>query len=331
MRLNKDMKGGGRLKILVTQPIHESGEKLLIEKGYDVRIASDITAATLAREIRDVSGLLVRTAMIPASVVEAGQALKVIARYGVGYDNIDVAAATRRKIPVCITPRANAVSVAEHVLALILALTKKIIPYDRAVRKNNWEIRNSYGAVDLDGKILGVIGMGRTGNLVCRKAKAAFNMEVLVYSPRSSREMIEEAGGKKVYGIPELLKVSDIVTLHVSLTEETRGLIGEAEFHMMKPSAFLINCARGAVVNEGTLFRALKEGIIAGAGLDVFDPEPPKDDNPLFGLTNVVLSPHTAGLTAECVMRMATQAAQAIMDVLEGRRPEGVVNPDVFK
>jgi D-3-phosphoglycerate dehydrogenase len=115
------------------------------------------------------------------------------------------------------------------------------------------------------------------------------------------------------------------------LTGETGGLIGEAEFHMMKPSAFLINCARGPVVNEGALFRALKEGIIAGAGLDVFDPEPPKDDNPLFGLTNVVLSPHTAGLTAECAMRMASQAAQAIMDVLEGRRPEGVVNPDVFQ
>jgi phosphoglycerate dehydrogenase-like enzyme len=221
--------------------------------------------------------------------------------------------------------------VAEHVLALMLALTKKIVPYDRATRKSNWEIRNSFSAVDLDGKILGVIGMGRTGTLVCQKANAAFNMEVLVYSPRASREMIEKAGGKKVSGIPELLKVSDIVTLHVPLTGETSGLIGEAEFHMMKPSAFLINCARGPLVNEEALFTALKDGIIAGAGLDVFDPEPPKDDNPLFGLTNVVLSPHSAGLTAECVMRMASQAAQSIIDVLEGRRPEGVINPEVLK
>jgi D-3-phosphoglycerate dehydrogenase len=320
----------GRSKILITQPIHESGKELLIKKGYDVRVASDITEATLAREVRDVSALLVRTAEIPASVIEAGRVLRVIARHGVGFDNIDVAAATRRKVPVCITPRANAVSVAEHVLALMLALAKKIVPYDRATRMSNWEIRNSFDAVDLDGKILGVIGMGRTGTLVCQKAKAAFNMEVLVYSPRASREMIEKAGGKKVSSIPELLKASDIVTLHVPLTGETGGLIGEAELHMMKPSAFLINCARGPVVNEGALFRALKDGIIAGAGLDVFDPEPPGDDNPLFGLTNVVLSPHSAGLTAECAKRMSSQAAQSIIDVLEGRRPEGVVNPEVF-
>jgi D-3-phosphoglycerate dehydrogenase len=325
------MESKDQVKILITQPIHESGQKLLIMKGYDVRVASDITASTLAREVRDVSGLLVRTAKIPASVIEAGRALRVIARHGVGYDNIDVAAATRRKIPVFITPRANAVSVAEHVFALMLALAKKIVPHDRATRKNNWEIRNNVSAVDMDGKILGVIGMGRIGALVCQKAKAAFNMEVLVYSPRASREMIEKAGGKKVSGIHELLKVSDIVTLHVPLTGETGGLIGEAEFHMMKPSAFLINCARGPLVNEGALFRALKNGIIAGAGLDVFDPEPPKVDNPLLGLTNVVLSPHSAGLTAECVMRMASQAAQIIIDVLEGRRPEGVINPEVLK
>jgi D-3-phosphoglycerate dehydrogenase len=320
----------GRSKILITQPIHESGKELLDKKGYDVRVASDITEQTLAREIRDASALLVRTAEIPASVIEAGRVLKVIARHGVGFDNIDVAAATRRKVPVCITPRANAVSVAEHVLALMLALAKKIVPYDRAARKSNWEIRNSFGAVDLDGKILGVIGMGRTGTLVCRKAKAAFNMEVLVYSPRASRERIEKAGGKKVSSIPELLKISDIVTLHVPLTGETGGLIGAAELQMMKPSAFLINCSRGPVVNEGALFRALKDGIIAGAGVDVLDPEPPGDDNPLFGLTNVVLSPHSAGLTAECAERMSSQAAQIIIDVLEGRRPEGVVNPEVF-
>jgi D-3-phosphoglycerate dehydrogenase / 2-oxoglutarate reductase len=325
------MESKNKLKILITQPIHQSGEKLLIDKGYDVRVASDITESTLAQEIWDVSGLLVRTAEIPASVIEAGRALRVIARHGVGYDNIDVAAATRRKIPVCITTGANAVSVAEHVLALMLALTKKIVPYDRATRKNNWDIRNNFSAVDLEGKILGVIGMGRTGTLVCRKAKAAFNMEVLVYSPRASREIIEKAGGKKVSGIPELLKVSDIVTLHVPLTGETSGLIGKAELHMMKPSAFLINCARGPLVDEEELFRALKDGIIAGAGLDVFDPEPPKADNPLFGLTNVVLSPHSAALTAECVMRMASQAAQAIIDVLDGRRPEGVINPEVFQ
>ncbi len=294
-------------------------------------MAPDFTEATLVREIRDCAGLLVRTAPIPASVIEAGAGLKVIARHGVGYDNIDVAAATRRKIPVCITPRANALSVAEHVLTLMLVLAKRIVPYDIATRKNEWEIRNSYAAFDLDGKVLGILGMGRIGTLVCQKARAAFNMEVLVYDPLVPREAMEKAGGKVVTAIPELLKAADFVTLHMPSMPETKGLIGAAQLRMMKRSAFLINCARGPVVDEPALVKALKEGVIAGAGLDVFDPEPPVADNPLFGLPNVVLSPHSAGLTVECVIRMATHAAQAIVDVLEGRRPEGVVNPEVYK
>jgi D-3-phosphoglycerate dehydrogenase len=324
------MKSTRKLKILISQPIHETGIRLLTGKGYDVRVAPDITQATLTREIQDASGLLVRTAVISAEVIEAGRSLKVISRHGVGYENIDVIAANRRKIPVCITHQANALSVAEHILALMLALAKRIVPYDQATRNGNWEIRDSYNALDLNGKVLGIIGMGRIGSLVCLKAKAAFNMEVLVYSPRASRKAVEKVGGRLVPGIPEVLSAADFISLHVPLTPETKGLIGEEEFRMMKPSAFLVNCARGPVVNEVALVRALKEGVIAGAGLDVFDPEPPQKDNPLFGLSNVVMSPHSAALTAECVMRMATQAAQAVIDVLEGRRPEGVINPEVF-
>jgi len=216
------------------------------------------------------------------------------------------------------------------VLALMLAWAKRIIPYDAATRKNDWEIRNSYGAFDLEGKTLGIVGMGRIGMLVCQKAQAAFNMKILAYDPLVPQDVMEKAGAK-VAAIPEILKASDVVTLHVPSTPETRGLIGAAQLQVMKRSAFLINCARGPIVDEAALVQALKDGTIAGAGLDVFDPEPPKPDNPLFGLPNVILSPHSAGLTVECVIRMATHAAQAIMDVLEGRRPEGVVNPEVFK
>jgi D-3-phosphoglycerate dehydrogenase / 2-oxoglutarate reductase len=317
-------------KVLISQPIHEAGIRLLTDKGYAARVAPNFTEPTLRDEIRDAAGLLVRTAEIPASVIEAGGALKVIARHGVGYDNIAVAAATRRKIPVCITPRANALSVAEHVLALMLAWAKRIVPYDAATRANNWELRNSYGAFDLDGKVLGVLGMGRIGTLVCQKAKAAFNMDVMVYDPLVPREAMEKAGGR-VAGVAEILKAADFVTLHVPSMPETHGMIGEKELKMMKRSAFLINCARGPIVNEPVLAKALQEQWIAGAGLDVFDPEPPKPDNPLFGLPNVILSPHSAGLTVECVIRMATHAAQAIVDVLEGRKPEGVINPEVFQ
>jgi D-3-phosphoglycerate dehydrogenase len=155
-------------------------------------------------------------------------------------------------------------------------------------------------------------------------------MKILAYDPLVPQDVMEKAGAK-VAAIPEILKASDVVTLHVPSTPETRGLIGAAQLQVMKRSAFLINCARGPIVDEAALVQALKDGSIAGAGLDVFDPEPPKADNPLFGLPNVILSPHSAGLTVECVIRMATHAAQAIMDVLEGRRPEGVVNPEVFK
>jgi D-3-phosphoglycerate dehydrogenase len=319
-----------KAKILMSQPIHEQGMKYITSRGYEARVAPDFSEATLIKEVEDASGFLVRTAEIPASVINAGKVLKVIARHGVGYDSIDVKAATARKIPVCITPRANALSVAEHVLALMLAWAKRIIPYDAATRKNDWEIRNSYGAFDLEGKTLGIVGMGRIGMLVCQKAQAAFNMKILAYDPLVPQDVMEKAGAK-VAAIPEILKASDVVTLHVPSTPETRGLIGAAQLQVMKRSAFLINCARGPIVDEAALVQALKDGSIAGAGLDVFDPEPPKADNPLFGLPNVILSPHSAGLTVECVIRMATHAAQAIMDVLEGRRPEGVVNPEVFK
>jgi len=319
-----------KAKILMSQPIHEEGMKYITSRGYEARVAPDFSEATLIKEVADAAGFLVRTAEIPASVINAGKALKVIARHGVGYDSIDVKAATARKIPVCITPRANALSVAEHVLALMLALAKRIIPFDAATRKNEWEIRNSYSAFDLDGKTLGIIGMGRIGMLVCQKAQAAFNMKILAYDPLVPKDAMEKAGAK-VVAIPEILQASDFVTLHVPSTPETKGLIGAAQFKTMKRSAYLINCARGPIVDEAALVTALKDGTIAGAGLDVFDPEPPKADNPLFGLPNVILSPHSAGLTVECVIRMATHAAQSIIDVLEGRRPEGVVNPEVFK
>ena len=316
-------------KVLISQPIHEAGVRLLAEK-FEVRVSPDHSPATLVREIRDCSGLLVRTAPIPASVIDAGPGLKIIARHGVGYENIDMAAATRRRIPVAITADANALSVAEHVLVLMGALAKRILEYDGATRKGDWEIRNSYRAIDLNGKVLGILGMGRIGSLVCRKAKAAFDMEVLAYDPVVQRAAMERAGARVVGSIPELLRASDVVTVHTPLTPETKGLIGEAQFKLMRPTAFLINAARGPVVDEQALFTALTEGRIAGAGLDVFDQEPPDPRNPLFTLPNVVLTPHSAGLTVECVIRMATGAARAIVDVLEGRRPPHVVNPEVF-
>jgi D-3-phosphoglycerate dehydrogenase len=320
-----------KLKILLAQPIHESGVSLLLEKGYEVRISPDASPSTLMREITDASGLLVRLTEIPESVIEAAGLLQVIARHGVGYDRIDVAAATRRKIPVCITPHANAQSVAEHTLALMLTAAKRILLYDQAVRSGDWEFRNGCPASDLNGKVLGIIGMGRIGTLVCRMASAGFGMKVHVFSPRQSREKIEASGGTQVSSLSEILKDADFVSLHVPLTPETRTMITETELRMMKPTAFLINTARGSIVDEAALARNLKDGTIAGAGVDVFDPEPPRVGHPFFDLPNIVLSPHSAALTAECIMRMARDASQSIIDVLEGRRPDGAVNPEIWQ
>jgi len=155
-------------------------------------------------------------------------------------------------------------------------------------------------------------------------------MQVVAYDPLVPAAAMEQAGARVIKGIPELLRAADVVTVHVPSSPQTKGLIGEKELALMKPSAFLINTARGPLVDEAALVKALKEKRIAGAGIDVFDPEPPKADNPLFALPNVVLTPHSAGLTVECVIRMATHSAQAIVDALEGRRPEGVINPEVF-
>jgi D-3-phosphoglycerate dehydrogenase len=318
-----------RPKVLI-QPIHEAGARLLAGSGCDVRVALDPSPAALARDLEGCQGFLVRTAPVPASLIEAAASLQVIARHGVGTDNVDLAAATRRKIPVCITPRANALSVAEHVIALMLALAKHVVAYDAAVRKGEWSVREGFHAVDLAGKTLGIIGMGRIGTLVCRKAKAAFDMDVLAYDPFIAPQRMEEAGAKVVETVLELLRASDAVTLHVPSSPGTKGLIGDEEIAAMKPTAFLINTARGSLVDEAALARALQERRIAGAGLDVFGREPPEATHPLFGLPNVVLTPHSAGLTLESAVRMATDAAQAIVDVLEGRRPEGVVNPEVF-
>ena len=318
-----------RRKVLVVQPIHGAGMRLLTE-AFDVQLAPDFSVPTLAREVVDCAALLVRSAPIPASVIEAGVLLRIISCHGVGVDKIDVPAALRRGIPVAITPYANTVSVAEHTFALMLALAKRIIEYDGATRAGKFAIRNTHQAVDLNGKLLGVLGMGRIGSMVCRKARAAFDMEVLAYDPFVSTETIEQAGARPVRTILELIANADILTIHVPYTPETRGLIGAAEFRQMKPDTFLINTARGPIVDESALAYALNERQIAGAALDVYDPEPPDVNNPLLRLSNVVLTPHSASLTAEGVVRLATQSAQAIVDIFEGRRPVAVVNPEVF-
>ncbi|MBU2055986.1 MAG: hydroxyacid dehydrogenase [Proteobacteria bacterium] len=316
-------------KILIDQPIHESGVRVFDDR-FEVRVASDPSVATVSKEIKGVEGVVVRMAPFTREIIEAADALRVIGRHGVGVDTIDVKAATERGIIVVNTPNANAISVAEHTVTAIGALAKRMVVYDRATREGRWEIRNSYKAADLDGKTLGLVGIGRIGSMVAKRA-AAFNMKVIAFDPYVKPEAAGELGVVLCTRMDDVFRQADVVSLHTPLTPETRGFVNEAKLRLMKPTAFLVNFSRGEVVDEKALYEALKTGVIAGAAIDVYDPEPPLKDNPLFELENIILSPHSAALTQECVIRMATGAAEGVVEVLTGKRPQFVVNPEVFK
>ena len=316
--------------VLIIQPIHQSGVDLLREE-VEIRQASDPSEDTICREIMGVHGVVVRTAPFTKKMIEAAGSLQVIARHGVGVDNIAVEAASKRGIYVVNTPQANKVSVAEHTLGFMLALAKRTLVCDRATRTNNFAIREDFAAVDLEGKTMGIVGIGRIGSTVAQKCRVAFSMPVLAYDPYLREEKIRELGAEPSGVLEDLLVRADFVAIHVPLNKETKGLIGERELKLMKPTAFLINMARGGIVDENALARSLEQDWIAGAATDVFAEEPPSPDNPLLKVDNIVLSPHMSSLTRECTIRMATGAAQGVLDVLQGRTPEHIVNREILE
>jgi D-3-phosphoglycerate dehydrogenase len=313
------------MKVLIVQPIHNAGIDLLKSAGFEVLYASSPDPEIVARGIKGIDGVIVRTAPFTGEIIEQADSLKVISRHGVGVDNIDIESASRKGIFVLNTPGVNDVSVAEHTIAIMLALSKRIKDIDNAVRTGNFSIREEYSIIDIDGKVLGIIGFGRIGSLVAKKCRNAFNMKILVYDPYVDRERVKEVDGELV-DLETLLRESDFICIHTPLNNETKGLIGERELRMMKPSSFIINMARGPIWDEKAVARAITEGWIMGAGTDVFVEEPPRIDNPLLGLNNTVLSPHMAALTKECVIRMAVESAQGVIDVLTGKKPKSIVN-----
>ncbi len=317
-------------RVLIVQPIHQSGVDLLREE-VEVRQASDPSEDTVCREIKGVHGVIVRTAPFTERIIAAADALQVIGRHGVGVDNIPVDAASKRGILIVNTPHANTVSVAEHTLGFMLALAKRTLVCDRAMRTENFAIREEFAAVDLEGKTVGIVGLGRIGSAVAEKCRSAFGMPVLAYDPYLGEEKIREFGAEPSGRLEDLLARADFIAIHVPLNEETEGLIGERELKLMKPSAFLINMARGGIVDENALARSLEQGWIAGAAADVFSEEPPSPDNPLLKVDNIVLSPHMSSLTRECTIRMATGAAQGVLDVLQGRTPKHIVNREILE
>jgi D-3-phosphoglycerate dehydrogenase len=280
-----------------------------------------------------IDGFLLCAGMsLGATEMDRAPKLRVIGRHGVGLDNVDLDAATERGIQVVYTPYGPTESTAEHALTLMLSTARHLAKLDRAVRSGGFRIRNQFEARgrELDGKALGVVGFGRIGRRLAEMCRSALRMPVYVYDPYLDPEQILEWGATAVESVVELAGLVDVLSLHVPLTPSTYHLIDRQVLWAMKPDAVLISVARGAVVDEAALIAALQERRIFGAGIDVYDPEPPAEDNPLFELDNVVLTPHVASFTDEARRLMGMTVVEDILAVLDGKRPEYLANPDVL-
>ncbi len=318
-------------RVLVVGRIHEAGiARLRAEPGLSVETLDETERGALERALSAAEAVIVRTAPLPGPSIAAAPRLAVIAKHGVGYDNIDVAAATARGIPVTVTATANATSVAEFTWAQILALAKLSRAMDAAVRAGDWDARHRLVPLELADKTLLVVGFGRIGTRVARRA-LAFEMRVSVFDPYVSAERILAAGCEPVASLDDALARADVVTLHCPLTAETRAIVDRARLGRLRPGALVVNTARGGLVDEAALVAALHEGRLGGAALDATVREPLPVNDPLLGAPGLLLSPHVAGVTAESARRMALEAAENVLAGLAGRlRPEVVVNPEVL-
>lgn len=316
-------------KVYIPEAVAKEGEAFLLQQGYEILRGNHPTPADFARDVADCDAVLLRTMLCPAPLLEAGKKLKIVARHGVGYDNIDIAAAERLGIWVTNTPQALSDSVAEYTLAAILLAAKKIPQCSRGLYAGDYCFKNSYKGMDLAGKTLGIVGFGRIGRSVAKKAHFGLDMNILAYS-RSLRQ--EQAPDYvTVCGLNALLEQADVVTLHIPGGEGSRNLFGVETLARMKNGAVLINVARGEVVNEEALIQALDTGKLSFAVLDVQQNEPPLADDPLLKREDILLTPHMASNTEECMARMALHAAWQIHKVLSGEKPDWAVNHPVWK
>jgi D-3-phosphoglycerate dehydrogenase len=306
-------------KILVIQPIHEEGINLLKDNSdFEYEIVDNIDTEFLKSKIKDCDGISIRTAKLSGDVIEAANNLKIISRHGVGYDNIDLEVSKKKDITLAITATANAVAVAEHVMFMILNISKRGSMYDYAVKSGKFNERNKLPkTVELWNKNILIAGFGRIGQALIKRC-LGFEMNVFVFDPFVSKEFIEKRGGTKVDNLSETSKDMDAMSLHIPLNDETKNIINYELLKSMKKNCIIINAARGGIVNEVDLDRALNENLIFGAGLDVFETEPPAENNPLLKNKKVFLSPHTAAFTEECMTRMGKETIQNIFDFFDG-------------
>jgi D-3-phosphoglycerate dehydrogenase len=310
--------------VLVAGRIHEAGiDVLRSAPGITFDLVDEVSTASYAPKIPEADALLIRTQPLPASVIETAPRLRVVSRHGVGYDSVDAAALTARGIPLAVVGDVNSRAVAEHTLTLMLALAKRVTVHDRATRDGNWSLRNTFSAREVGGRRLLLIGYGRIGRMVGDMARA-FGMHVTVYDPFQAIDAIRATGAEPVASLPEGLATADVVSLHIPKSG-SKAVIGAEELALMRSDALLINTGRGGLVDEDALATALDEGRLGGAGLDVFVQEPPTGHERLLRSDRAILSPHIAGLTEECTIRMGEVAARNIVDFFEGKLDEKLV------
>ncbi len=305
-------------KILIVQPVHQSGMDLIKNNpNYQVETIDDDSEKNIRSKIIDCDAMSLRTAKISESILDEAKKLKVISRHGVGYDNIDLKKAKEKNIKITITANANAVTVAEHVMFMLLNISKRKDMYDKNVRSGEFNNRNKLPkTVELWKKNILIAGFGRIGRALIKRC-LGFEMNVFVYDPYVSEEQIVSLGGKKVEDLTIAVKTMDAISLHVPFNDKTKDLVNYDLLKNMKKNCIIINAARGGIINENDLDKALKEDLIFGAGLDVFEKEPPKESNLLLKNDKVFLSPHSASFTEECMVRMGKETIQNIIDFFE--------------
>jgi D-3-phosphoglycerate dehydrogenase len=315
------------MKILVTDKLADEAINLLKDNGLEVKY-EELDHDGIMKEIADYDGMIVRSrTKVTADIIEKGSSgnLKVIGRAGIGVDNIDVEVASKHGIYVVNSPTGSTASVAELAIGHMLSLSRHLVKADNTMKNGEWAKKKLKG-FELYNKTLGLIGSGNIAQHVAKIAKG-FGMNILVYSPHCTDEKAEKMGAKRV-NLEDLLKNSDYVSLHIPHTKDTHHLINRERLLLMKKTAYLINCARGGVVDEKALYEVLSENLIAGAAIDVFEEEPPAQDNPLLKLENVVLSPHIGAATKEGQIRAGVICAEQVIKVLKGEKPDYWVNKE---
>src|SRR5712692_8382746 len=304
-------------RVLVTDTLADSGLQILrAATDVDLDYRPGLKGKDLLQAVRESDALITRSGTaVTSELVNAGKRLRIIGRAGVGLDNVDVEACTARGILVINAPTANILSATEHTMAMLLALCRNIPEAHASVKRGEW-VRSKFMGIELNGKVLGIIGLGRIGTRVTTRARS-FGMRVVAYDPYIAPAVGEKVAAEMV-SLGELLAQADVITVHTPLTDETRGMLGAAEIAKMKDGVIVLNIARGGIYEEGALTAALQSGKIGGAAIDVYEQEPPPKDHPLLRLNNVILSPHIGANTIEAQDRVAVQTSEMVVDALRG-------------